>query len=104
MGAGFLTSIALAVAGGVHWKSDAKGASTETPGSDFAGGAMGQLSLPGATCSMNSSRRSLVDLPRMASAEMTTTAPPNPSGRIREHVNDDTADTNLSVDERRTIS
>jgi hypothetical protein len=46
----------------------------------------------------------MVDLPRMASAEITTTAPPKPSTRMREHVKEDAADTYLSVVERRTIS
>ena len=63
-----------------------------------------QPSAQGETWSMNSSRRSFVDLPRMASAEITTAAPPKPSGLMREHVKDDTTDTYLSVDDRRTIS
>ena len=40
----------------------------------------------------------------MAPAAITTTAPPKPSGRMREHVKDDTAETYLSVAERRTMS
>src|SRR6185437_7193864 len=70
----------------------------------YAHRGIGQPSLEGATCSINSSRRSVVDLPSMASAEITTTAPPKPSGRMREQVKDDTAETYLSVGERRTMS
>jgi hypothetical protein len=94
-----------AAAGAVHRKHNERCFSGDADSERrFARRAMGQLALEGATCSMNSSRRSLVDLPRMLSAEMTTTAPPKPSERIREHVNDDTADTYLSLVERRTIS
>src|SRR6266436_3273313 len=83
----------------VWWSEDVTAANPAT-----ARRGIGQPSLHGATCSMNSSRRSLVDLLRMASAEITTTAPPNASGRMREHVKDDSAETYLSVGERRTMS
>ncbi len=70
----------------------------------FARRSLSQLSLKGHDLIDELLEKIVGGLAKDGVGVMTTTAPPNPSARVREHVKDDTADTYFSVDDRRTMS